>query len=299
MATGGKISYSQYTMYANCPRMWKLNYIDKLAEYSQSIHTLFGSAFHETLQAYLTIMYKESAVAADKEDWYKILKDFMAKEYRKALAMGQDKDFTNAFEMGEFYQHGVDILDFVLKKRGVYFAKKDHELIGVEVPLDIRMEVNPNVKFKGYIDLIIKDKRDNTYKIIDIKTSTMGWNKYQKADKTKTAQLVLYKSYYAKQFNVPIENIRVEYFIVKRKLWENTDFPQKRVQLFTPASGKPTLNKINRSVDEFVRTSFNEDGSYNTNRVYPAVGGKNKKNCKYCEFRDRHDLCPVRERICE
>ena len=81
MATGGKISYSQYTMYANCPRMWKLNYIDKLAEYSQSIHTLFGSAFHETLQAYLTIMYKESAVAADKEDWYKILKDFMAKEF--------------------------------------------------------------------------------------------------------------------------------------------------------------------------------------------------------------------------
>ena len=298
MASGNKISYSQYTMYANCPKRWKLNYVDKLAEYSQSIHTLFGSAFHETLQSYLTIMYEESAVAADKEDWPKILKEFMAKEYRKAMAMGQEPDFTNAADMGEFYEDGLAILDFIFKNRGVYFAKKNHELIGVEVPLNVEMEVNSNVKFRGYIDLIIKDKRDNTYKIIDIKTSTMGWNKYQKADKTKTAQLVLYKSYYAKQFNVPLDNIRVEYFIVKRRLYENFDFPQKRVQLFTPAAGKPTLNKINNSVDEFVKSSFNEDGSYNVDRVYPSVAGKNRKNCKWCEFKDRYDLCAKKDRIC-
>jgi len=298
MATGNKISYSQYTMYANCPRQWKLNYIDKLSEYTQSIHTLFGTAFHETLQAYLAIMYDESAASADKEDWNEILKNFMSKGYRKAMAMGQDPNFTNAAEMGEFYEHGVEILDFIFKRRGVYFQKKNHELIGVEIPLNVKMDVNENIKFKGFIDLIIKDKRDNTYKIIDIKTSTMGWNKYQKADKTKTAQLVLYKSYYAKQFNVPVDNIRVEYFIVKRKLYENMDFPQKRVQLFQPASGKPTMNKVNSSVDEFVRNAFNRDGSYNIEREYPSIAGKNKKNCKWCDFKDNYDLCPKEGRIC-
>ena len=298
MATGNKISYSQYTMYANCPHQWKLNYIDKLSEYTQSIHTLFGTAFHETLQAYLAIMYDESAASADKEDWNEILKNFMSKGYRKAMAMGQDPNFTNAAEMGEFYEHGVEILDFIFKKRSIYFQKKNHELIGVEIPLNVKMDVNENIKFKGFIDLIIKDKRDNTYKIIDIKTSTMGWNKYQKADKTKTAQLVLYKSYYAKQFNVPVDNIRVEYFIVKRKLYENMDFPQKRVQLFQPASGKPTMNKVNSSVDEFVRSAFNEDGSYNTERTYPSVAGKNKKNCKWCDFKDNYELCPRESRIC-
>ena len=297
MATGNKISYSQYTMYANCPRQWKLNYIDKLGTYSQSIHTIFGSAFHETLQSYLTIMYEDSAVAADREDWHEILRKMMAKEYRKACAMGEDPKFTNAAEMGEFWEHGCQILDYVLRHRGAYFQKKNHELVGVEIPLSIAMEANSNVKFKGFIDLIIKDKRDNTYKIIDIKTSTMGWNKYQKADKTKTAQLVLYKSYYAKQFNVPIENIRVEYFIVKRKLYENLDFPQKRVQIFNPAAGKPTMNKINRSVDEFVKTSFNEDGSYNVDRKYVAIKGKNNKNCRFCEFKDNPELCPAAERI--
>ena len=297
MATGNKISYSQYTQYANCPRQWKLNYVDKLSVYTQSIHTLFGSAFHETLQSYLTIMYEESAVAANKEDWHEILRKMMAKEYRKACAMGQDPKFTNAEEMGEFYEHGILILDYVLSKRGVYFQKKNHELVGVEVPLLVPMDVNSNVKFRGYIDLIIKDTRDNTYKIIDIKTSTMGWNKYQKADKTKTAQLVLYKSYYAKQFNVPLENIRVEYFIVKRMLYENMDFPQKRVQIFNPAAGKPTMNNINNSVDEFVRNAFNEDGSHNTNREYIAVKGKNNKNCKYCDFKNKPELCPSKERI--
>ena len=297
MATGNKISYSQYTQYANCPRMWKLNYVDKLSVYTQSIHTLFGSAFHETLQAYLTIMYEDSAVAADKEDWNEFLKTCMANEYRKAIAMGQDPNFTTPEVMAEFYEHGVIILDYVLKNRGAYFQKRNHELVGVEVPLDVKMDVNKNVTFRGYIDLVIKDTRDNTYKIIDIKTSTAGWNKYQKADKTKTAQLVLYKSYYAKQFNVPLDHIRVEYFIVKRTLYEGLDFPQKRVQLFEPAAGKPTMNKVNGSVDEFVRTAFNSDGSYNTDREYPAVAGKNSKNCKYCEFKGNNELCNRKERI--
>ena len=31
-----------------------------------------------------------------------------------------------------------------------------------------------------------------------------------------------------------MDKIEVEYFIVKRKLYENLDFPQKRVQKFVP-----------------------------------------------------------------
>ena len=30
---------------------------------------------------------------------------------------------------------------------------------------------------------------------------------------------------------------------------------------------------------------------------YPAVAGKNNKNCKWCEFKDRLDLCPRANRI--
>ena len=55
-----------------------------------------------------------------------------------------------------------------------------------------------------------------------------------KPDKNKTDQLLLYKSFYSKQHDVPLDRIDVEYFIVKRKLYEGLDFPQRRVQTFVP-----------------------------------------------------------------
>tara|TARA_R100001244_G_scaffold130457_1_gene102634 strand:- start:54 stop:539 length:486 start_codon:yes stop_codon:yes gene_type:complete len=161
------------------------------------------------------------------------------------------------------------------------------------------MECNENVNFIGYIDLVIKDLRDNTYEVIDIKTSTQGWNKYQKADKIKTSQLVLYKAYYAKQFDVPISSIRVKYFIVKRRLYENLDFPQKRVQLFEPAAGTPTVNQVANAVEAFVKHGFNADGTHNINGSFIAVAGKNNKHCKYCDFKNNLDLCPKKERLKE
>ena len=43
-----------------CPKQWKLSYIDKLAPFTHSIATCFGTAFHETLQEYLTVYYIQS-----------------------------------------------------------------------------------------------------------------------------------------------------------------------------------------------------------------------------------------------
>ena len=54
-----KISYSQFSMYSQCPKHWELAYAKNLRTYSQSIHTIFGTAMHETLQHYLTVMFLE------------------------------------------------------------------------------------------------------------------------------------------------------------------------------------------------------------------------------------------------
>ena len=45
----------------------------------------------------------------------------------------------------------------------------------------------------------------------------MGWNKYQKMDKNKTDQLLLYKQFYGAENDISLDKIDVEYFIVKRK----------------------------------------------------------------------------------
>ena len=37
-------SYSQLSLYNNCPHQWKLRYIDKITESESNIHLVFGTA---------------------------------------------------------------------------------------------------------------------------------------------------------------------------------------------------------------------------------------------------------------
>jgi len=294
-----RISYSQYAMYEQCPKHWELAYARGMRTFSQSIHTIFGTAMHETLQYYLTIMYEKSVKEADALDMNGILKQHMYDLYKEAVEKMGDH-FSTKFELNEFYDDGVAIIDWFKKKRGRYFSRKNEELVGIEVPVYHPVsEKSDKIMWLGYLDIVIRDKRDNKITIIDIKTSTMGWNKYQKADKVKTSQLVSYKKYFADQYGYDVENIDIKYMIVKRKLVEGAMFPQKRITEFMPASGKPTRNKLTRSIQSFVDLSFHENGDYNLERIYPAVAGKNNKNCKYCEFKDREDLCLKLKRIKE
>ena len=292
-----KISYSQFSMYSQCPKHWELAYARNLRTFSQSIHTIFGTAMHETLQHYLTVMYNDSVKAADAINVHEYLKDQMYTLYKEAVEkMGEH--FSNKFELGEFYEDGVAILDWFKRKRGAYFSRKNEELLGIETPIYHPVnDKNDKVMMLGYLDVVIRNKVTDTITIIDIKTSTRGWNKWQKADKTKTSQLVLYKKYFAEQYGFDVEKIDIKYMIVKRKLIEGAMFPQKRITEFSPASGKPTRNKLARSIESFVDTSFHADGSFNLDRNYVASAGKNNKNCRYCEFKDRPDLCPVANRI--
>ena len=282
-----KISYSQYNQWVTCPYKWKLNYIDKLSVWTDSIHTLFGTSMHEVLQTYLTVMYNDTIKVADALPLEKMLLHRMRTNYTQIMERNGGEVFCEQSDMEEFYNHGLLILEWFKKKRGMYFSKKGYELVGIEVPVDYDL---PNkIKFIGYIDVIIYDSVRDRYKIIDIKTSTMGWNRYMKADKTKTDQLLLYKHFYGAQHDIPVDKIDVEYFIVKRKLYEKVDFPQRRVQTFQPASGKPSINKLMNNLNQFIDESF-IDGEYNLEHSY--IKQPSKKNCRYCVF-NQTEHCDV------
>ena len=275
----GKISYSQFSQWDQCPHKWKLMYVDNLRDFKGNIHTLFGTSMHEVLQTYLTVMYNDTIKMADALPLDEMLLKRMKDNYKKVVESMNGEEITSKEEMEEFYFHGLAILEWFKKKRNMYFSKKGYELVGIEVPLNV--PVTDDIKFIGYMDVVLYNTQTGRYKIIDIKTSTMGWNKYQKADKKKTNQLLLYKQFYSLEKDIPIDKIDVEYFIVKRKLYENLDFPQRRVQLFSPASGKPSINKVMRSLESFVDNSFVE-GKYNRQGTFPTR--PDKKNCRYCEF---------------
>ena len=274
-----KISYSQYSQWAVCPHKWKLNYIDELRTFKGNIHTLFGSAMHDVLQTYLTVMYNDTIKMADSLPLASMLLHRMKTYYKEIVEDLHGEEVSSQEEMQEFYEHGLAIIEWFIKKRGMYFNKKGYELVGIEVPIEYDL---PNkIKFVGYIDVLMYDTVRERYKIIDIKTSTMGWNKWAKADKTKTDQLLLYKQFYGKQNDIPLDKIDVEYFIVKRKLYDKVDWPQRRVQTFTPANGTPSINKVTNNIQSFIDECF-IDGKYNKEHIYRKEASK--KNCRFCEF---------------
>lgn len=290
-----RISYSQYTMYANCPHRWKLTYKDGFREDVPNLYLVFGTAMHEVLQEWLYVLYKKSIKEASEMNLYQLLHDTMIREY-KTLHEKHGDHFSNQSEIEEFYQDGCDIIDFVTKYRVDYFNTKELELVAIELPIYCISVDGYDVYIIGYLDLVFQNKYSGNIEVWDIKTSTKGWNKYQKADKTKTAQLVLYKKFISKQFGYPIDKIDVKYFIVKRKLYEGMMFAQKRVQQFVPANGSVTVNSITKNLESFVKNVFNTDGSYKDDVKFPAKAGKANKNCKYCPFVKDFEKCPKENR---
>ena len=281
MARKKSISYSQFSLWEQCPYSWKLTYVDKAIPFTDNIHTMFGTAMHEVLQEYLKVMYSQSIVEADKLLLNEELEDRMKKIFMEIRQKNGGEEFCTKNDMVEFYNDGLKIIDFFKKKRNQYFSKRGYELVGIETSLNY--DLPNNLKFRGFIDLIIKDTVRNRIKIIDIKTSTWGWNKYQKMDKNKTDQLLLYKSFYSKQHDVPMDRIDVEYFIVKRKLYENTDFPQKRIQTFIPANGTPSINKVNRRLQAFMDECYDKDGNiipHDYEKCSPQKKCKSFTKCK-------------------
>ena len=78
------ISYSQISMYSQCPKKWSLNYRDGHKQYEQSIHMTFGTALHETLQHYLDVVYNISGAEADRIDLIEYFEERLRENYAES-----------------------------------------------------------------------------------------------------------------------------------------------------------------------------------------------------------------------
>ena len=271
---GKTVSYSQYSIYKTCQYQWYLTYIKKLQPFKPSIHLIFGTAFHETLQNYIQTMFDKSSVEADKIHLPTYFKTKLIELYTAHSAHGH---FSTPEELTDFFK----------KKRNLFFSKKNTKLIGIEIPiLAPIVEGLDNVKIKGFIDLVTYNSIIDKYTVYDIKTSTRGWSDYEKKDQTKLNQILLYKRFLSLKLNVPEEKIDVQFFIVRRKINESAEFVPKRIQEFIPAHGTKKVSNAVEDVQNFVKNVFTTDGAYQ-DKDYP----KSIDKCKWCPYADRPDLC--------
>jgi len=282
------VSYTQFSAWSECPHRWRLMYIDKHRQ-PPNIHLAFGSAMHETLQEYLDLMYNKSIKAADE---FPIHEDFQQRfmkmygDYKEQIG----DNFSTKKEIIEFVNDGLNIIDFFLQRRQMHFSKRGTKLLGVEMPiLTPPHGEHPNIMLYGKLDLVFYDEDLQKVSIWDIKTSTRGWTKWDKENKIKTAQMVLYKRYFADQYNIPVDSIDCKYFIVKRKIPKDPMYPAmaSRIQTFEPSSGKVTMNRVSRQLLEFIEDCFEND----MYKVKEYRKNPSDKTCKWCPFNDKPDLC--------
>lgn len=141
--------------------------------------------------------------------------------------------------------------------------------------------------FKGYLDIVIHEKATNFFHIIDLKTSRAGWYDAQKRDPKKINQLLLYKKYYAEQFNVDPANIFPKFIILKRKIKEHAEFPVKRLTNFEPAHGSISMKKVATEFEHFLNECY-DNGQPKTTNSHPTPS---ESACRFCIFRNNANLC--------
>ena len=277
-----KVSFSQYSTYSTCPRMYKHQYIDKLGESSANVHTIFGTAMHEVIQHYLTVFYGVSKKQANELNLDKMLLSKLREEFVKEKEKMSEGAPCTQLELEEFFGDGRRILEWFVKHIEKLYTKSGYELVAIEMPLNY--EIKAGVHFIAFIDIVLREIGSGEIIIIDLKTSTNGWNKYQKEDKIKNAQILIYKKFYSDLFGVPMQNIKVEFQIMKRKLMEDTPYPIPRISKHIPPNGRPSVMKAYDEFMGFINTVFDDSGERRLDIEYSKTPGKNKKNCKYCEF---------------
>lgn len=283
------VSYTQFSMYSTCPKSWELAYARNLRTKEPSIHLLFGTSIHITIQEWLEAHYKGAE--------YPYIEKFQThyKTEFQTTVEKLGKTFSDPDELMAFYQDGVEILTYIDQHMNEYFDATKYEYIGYEIPIFTSIHDRiPNVKLLAYLDLVFRNKRTGGYEIRDIKSSTRGWGDYQINDKSKLAQALLYKFYFSQVYGVDIDLIIVDFVILKRKLdqWDSD-----RVQIFVPPQFEDDCVQVAMEFNHFVTSVFNNDGSYNLDREYEAWSGRNGSNCRFCEFADKEDLCPIKRRL--
>ena len=272
-----RVSFSQFSTWYNCRHKFYLDRIKGLREFEDNVNTCFGTAMHEAIQLYIETLYKKSVKEADEQNLYEVFKTAFDRELKDTKVVVGSSTYKEYCDDGD----NIIVAFTNVTNRIKHFPSGKYEFVAIED--EIVMPIKNNVEFVCYIDVVLKEKATGRYKIIDIKTSASGWNHYQRDDEAKISQILLYKAFFSRKYNVDIDMIDVEFFILRRKLWENYAYPQSRIQTFIPKNNQRTVAKALNNFAEFVTECFTPEGNFVENaKIYLKNPGKGKKNCKYC-----------------
>jgi len=145
------------------------------------------------------------------------------------------------------------------------------------------------VPFNGYIDVILYNKKEDTYKVIDLKTARYGWKDNQKKDEVKRMQLQLYKYFFAQSKKIDINKIEIEFIILKKVIFD-TKYKISRIQTYSPPQSNATTKKAMKLFWDTIEEM----------KLLVESGGKGEIKisnlCKWCPFYKEKELCDRRKK---
>ena len=202
------ISFSGIKDWDFCPRYYKLTRIDKVYKFDGNMHTAFGSAVHsalETLVSERNNKDREYAVDISKKQFLTAFNN----DIERLKLDPESKDIKNMYSQADILLGGV--LDFMKSRFGNY------EVVAIEEELNegIDSEKYGDIKYKGYIDLVIRTK-DGKIHIIDWKTCSWGWPWKKKSDPMTSYQLTYYKNFFAKKYGFDLKKVETCFILLKR-----------------------------------------------------------------------------------
>jgi hypothetical protein len=276
-----RISYSQWKTYRTCPKQWELKYKQGLRPPDESIYFVFGTASHEALQLYIRKMYSETVKKANQIGLKDRFQSLLKEEYDNRKEAFEEKYPGREFpvtkkEMVQFAKDGKAIIESFKRNRQKHFPKEETDLVGIEEKVE--QKVQEGVAWVGYLDVVLRNRKTGKYKIIDLKTSTDGWDKWKKREKKRTDQLVAYKSFYADKLGISPDQIEIEYLIMKRELDSKYE---SRFQQYSPPSGKKARERVKNKIEEFLDDCFTENGEY---KEKDYTKEPDKFTCCFCPY---------------
>jgi len=272
------VSYSEFAIWRGCGLKYERDVINEDCKpFNGNIYTLFGTLIHEYVQDMLAEKRPLDGFARPfKEDFEKIsLKNMdLIDNYSPKL-------------INEFSKDGILILDGIRTRiknswKKWTFISAEHKLL-LEVPSNftanaiddrklieniVNVRYNKGPRFKGFIDLVMKDEEGNIV-LIDLKTSTRSWDRYKKSDQIIKAQLKLYKYFYHIETGTPLNKIKTEYIVLIRK-------GKTKIQKVEHSFGKVALNNEMNKLKDFFNSVY-------INKVH--LPSYNRNVCKWCEWK--------------
>lgn len=245
------VSYSEVSTWASCAYKHKLSYIDKIQIEQNWIHAKYGTALHAGIEHYL----KNKVL--DLQSFSDNLKSVWESEKYP------DYETWNSW--------GVTCLSALPQWMEEQFP--NWEFVGVELKLEENIPEEDLIKFKGFIDCIIRvplNQEKTKWKtwIIDWKTAgPRGWDRQKKSDPLVLSQLYLYKSYFMQMFGGESREVGTAFVLMKKGVKS-----EKCIERFNVSSGPKSMENAHKMVKNMI-------SSVRLKKFY-----KNKHNCKWCPY---------------